>query len=138
MARLLVSTTTAVESDSLAKVAFKPSTTAPISQRADLLVSANGQLVPAVSGEVNGLSILQELRALIGDGSGATEWVRVRQSGASGDNEDSYANLRQVGDVAFAQAPDGEIARLRSTDGAELGEVHLPKALEAVRNLGRV
>ena len=138
MARLLVSMTTEVESDSLAKVAFKASATAPIGQRADLLMSSNGQLVPAVSGEVNGLSILQELRALIGDGSGATRWVRVRQGGASGDNEDSYANLSQVGEVAFAQAPDGEIARLRSKDGAELGEVHLPTALQAVRHFRRL
>lgn len=122
-----------IEIGSLAKVAFRPSPGAPIGQRADLLSPSGGRLVPAVSGEVNLLPALQELRATIGDGTGGTGWVRVRDRGASGDNEDSYANLTQVGTVEFGQAADGEVAVLKSSDGSELGEVHLPAALQVVK-----
>lgn len=135
MPQLLITTETVIDSDNLVKVAFKPSSSAPIGQRADLLMSENGRLVPAVSGEVNSLSALQQLRALIGDGTGTTQWVRVRESGGVGDTEDSYVNLARVGDVAFGSAPDGNIARLKSEDGAEIGEVHLPTALKAVQDI---
>ena len=135
MTLLQISPETTVDSENLVKVAFRPSPSAPIGQRADLLISSGGQLVPAVSGEVNSLPALQQLRELIGDGTGATRWVRVRERGSSGDNEDSYVNLSRIGGVDFAEGPDGEVARLTSSDGAEIGEVHLPAALQVVRDL---
>jgi hypothetical protein len=135
MALLEIDPQTRVDTSTLAKVEFKADQSSPLGQRAELLVAREGQLVPAVPGGVDGIALLQKLREIVGDGSGETRWVRVRQSGALGDNEDSYGNLDKIGDVTFAMASDGTVARVKAADGAMIGEVHHPPALQKVRNL---
>jgi hypothetical protein len=84
-----------VDSNDLVKVEFKTDSSAPLGERADLLVREGPPSVPARADRVTNIPALQQLRELVGGGTGDTGWVRVRRSGAVGDNEDSYVNLSQ-------------------------------------------
>jgi hypothetical protein len=120
--------------DRVVKVAFVKDPASPLGHRADLVSSASAG--PAAQSEsVDSIPALQLLRETIGSGAGDTRWVRVRQEGATGDGEDAYVNLDAVRRVEFDQARDGPIARIEGENGSRLGEVHLPGALDAVRNL---
>jgi hypothetical protein len=124
-----------VNTDDLVKVEYQDDQSAPLGQRADLLVVRDRQLHPAVTEKVTTIAALQQLRATIGDGTGSTRWVRVRQEGTIGDNEDSYVNLDKVRQVELSSAADGAIARLRVEGDADVGQVHHPAALQKVRDL---
>jgi hypothetical protein len=133
---VLQTDSTQVDSNDLVKVEFKTDSSAPLGERADLLVLEGPPPVLARTDRVTNIPALQQLRELVGGGTGDTGWVRVRRSGAVGDNEDSYVNLSQVSDAEFASAQDGAVARLKAENEIPLGEVHLPDALRKVHDLG--
>src|SRR5262249_38965860 len=120
-----------IDLDDVVKVAFVASS--PLGQRADLLVARGGKLALAASGKLDSIPTLQALREIIGNGTGDTGWVRVREEGATGDRQDAYANLDTVRRVEFGNAVDGAIARLEAKNGIRIGEVHLPAALKTLR-----
>jgi hypothetical protein len=44
--------------------------------------------------------------------------------------------MSQVREAEFASAQDGAVARLKAENEIELGEAHLPAAVQTVRDLG--
>jgi len=132
---VLQTDSTQVDSNDLVKVEFKTDPSAPLGERADLLVLEGPTPVLATLESVTSIPALQGLRALVGGGTGDTGWVRVRTSGAVGRSEDSYVNLSKVRKAEFASALDGEVARLKAENEIELGEAHHPAALKKVRDL---
>ena len=125
-----------VDSNDLVKVEFKTDSSAPLGERADLLVLEGPPPVLTPTDRVTDIPALQQLRELVGGGTGDTGWVRVRRSGAVGDNEDSYVNLSKVRKAEFTSAQDGAVARLKAENEIALGEAHLPAAVQTVRDLG--
>lgn len=133
MTVLKIDAATKIDLADVVTIDFQEDASSPLGERAELLMSREGRLVPAAETRIDSIPSLQLLREAIGNGTGETRWVRIRQEGTTGDHADAYANLDAVGDVAYGTGPDGPVARLHTTTGIPIGEVHLPAALEAVR-----
>jgi hypothetical protein len=115
------------------KVAFEKDASSPLGERADLLVAHGGKLALAVSGKVDNIPTLQALREIVGNGTGDTRWVRVREEGATGDGQDAYAELGHGATRGIRKRGGRAIARLEAKNGIRIGEVHLPAALKTLR-----
>jgi hypothetical protein len=133
---LEIDASTKIDLADVVTIDFLEDASRPLGERADLSVARGGTHATVTTVTVDSIPALQVLRQAVGNGTGDTRWVRIRREGTTGDHQDSYANLDAVGGVDYAKAGDGTVARLRTSSGAAVGEVHLPAALEAVRKRG--
>jgi hypothetical protein len=82
---------------------------------------------------ISSIEGVNTVRAEIGNGSGSTGWVLVRDVGSTGEDHDAYVQLSKIESVVYSTAAaGGQIAVLKKA-GASLGEVFATDALAAVK-----